>query len=97
MSTYAVTAVEYSKHQEQFAKQGGQLPTAGAERLSLQLQCKLVGDGPEGWACFASKLKERCSDHDHDVQHLGDLHASELAVTAHAVPVMATRGVSELA
>ena len=88
MSTYAVTAVEYSKHQEQFAKQGGQLPTAGAERLSLQLQCKLVGDGPEGWACFASKPKECCGD----VQHLGDLHAS-----GPAAPVMGARAVSELA
>ena len=88
MSTHTVTALEYAEHQEQFVKQGGQLPQEGAVQWSLQLQCKLVGDGPEGWACFASKLKECCGD----VQHLGDLHAS-----GPAAPVMGVRAVTELA
>ena len=81
----AVSAFEYAEleHQEQFAKQGGQLPKSGAVRWSLQLQCELVGDGPGGRACFASKPEGCCGG----VQHLGDLHASGLAA-----PVISDNG-----
>ena len=91
MSTHAVSAFEYAEHQEQFARQGGQLPKADAVRWSLQLQCKLIGDGPEGWLSFANKLEELGSV----VHHLGGLHVDELTVTAR--PVMDTNGFSELA
>ena len=87
MSTHAVTAFEYAKHQEQFTKQGGQLPQEGAVRWSLQLQCKLIGDGPEGWLSFANKLEELGSV----VHHLGGLHGSEPRV------VVDTKGSSGLA
>jgi hypothetical protein len=73
VSTLAVTAFGYAKHQEQFTKQGGQLPQEGAVRWSLQLQCKLIGDGPKGWLTFANKLEELGSV----VHHLGGLHGSE--------------------
>ena len=87
MSTSAVSPVEYAKHQGQFAKLGGQLPKAGAVRWSLQLQCKLIGDGPKGWLSFANKLEELGSV----VHHLGGLHGSEPTV------VVDTKGSSGLA
>ena len=90
MITHAVSAFEYAEHQEQFARQGGQLPKAGAVRWSLQLQCKLVGDGPEGWVSFANRLNEVWGAG--VVQHLGGLHTSELTATAQ--PVMDTSGVN---
>ena len=76
------------------------LPQDGAVRWSLQLQCKLVGDGHEGWVSFANKLNEVCGAG--AVQHLGDLHASELTVigselTVPAQPVLDKKGFSELA
>ena len=89
VSTHAVGQHEYAEHQAEFVANSGILPRDGAVRWSLQLQCKLVGDGPEGWAClsFANKLKVLCGV----VKHLGGLHASELAVTA--PPVTDTKGV----
>ena len=67
-------------------------PKDGTVRWGLELQCKLVGDayGPEGWVSFANRPNEVCGAG--VVQHLGGLHASELAVTAQ--PVMDTSGVT---
>ena len=70
--------------------QGGQLPKAGVVRWSLQLQCKLLGDGHEGRASFANKLNGVCGAG--AVRHLGGLHASELTVVETNI-----NGFSELA
>ena len=90
VSTHAIDKQEYALHQVEFAKKGGILPQDGAVRWSLQLQCKLVGDGHEGWVSFANKLNEVCGAG--AVQHLGGLHTSELTVAAQ--PVMDTSRVS---
>ena len=75
VSTLAVDRYEYEQHQVQFTQKCGILPKDGAVQLSMQLQCKLAGDGPEVWAHFATKLKDCCGV----VEHLGDLRASALA------------------
>ena len=78
ISALAVDQYEYEQHQAhlaQFTQKGGILPKDGAVQLSMQLQCKLAGDGPEAWAHFATKLKDCCGV----VEHLGDLHASDMA------------------